>query len=150
PVAFVILAASMLVDWWRSRALKRIAIKYDSQALHADALHFSTDIFSTGVVVLGLILVQVGKQNKVAWLRNADPIAAMVVAGVIVYVSSRLARQTIDALLDAAPPGARAAIVRAVSAVEGVVEVERVRIRRAGNGYFADLSLAMHRNLTFQ
>src|ERR1041385_8675313 len=55
PVAFAVLAASMFVDWWRSRVLKRIAIKYDSQALQADALHFSTDIFSTGVVILGLV-----------------------------------------------------------------------------------------------
>jgi len=68
---------------------------------------------------------------------------------VVVYVSSRLARQTIDALLDAAPTGARARILDEVERVESVVDVDRVRIRRAGNRYFADLSVALRRNVTF-
>src|SRR5215813_6683241 len=55
--AFLVMFFSMAVDFWRSRALTRIAAKYDSQALQADALHFSTDIWSSGVVVLGLGLV---------------------------------------------------------------------------------------------
>src|SRR5947209_7906734 len=38
--AFAVMGISMLADWWRSRALKRVAAKYDSQALEADALHF--------------------------------------------------------------------------------------------------------------
>ena len=148
--AFLVMFTSMLVDWWRSRALKRVAIKYDSQALQADALHFSTDIWSSGVVVLGLALVALGRQFEIGWLRDADPIAALFVAGVVVYVSSRLARQTIDALLDAAPAGARSRILDEVRRVESVVDVDRVRIRRAGNRYFADLSVALRRNVTFQ
>ena len=148
--AFAVLIVSMLVDWWRSRALGKIAVKYDSQALEADALHFSTDIWSTGVVITGLALVSAGRALGVGWLRNADPIAALFVAGVIIYVSWRLARKTIDALLDAAPAGVRGRIREAVSHVEGVLEVDRVRIRRAGNRYFADVSVGMARNVTFQ
>ena len=148
--AFAVLFISMAVDWWRSRALKRIASKYDSQALEADALHFGTDIWSSGVVVLGLVGVLLGRKLGVSWLADADPIAAIFVAGVIVYVSSRLARQTIDALLDAAPSGARARIMQELENVNGVVDVERARIRRAGNRYFADLTLGLHRNVTFQ
>ena len=105
--AFAVMFASMFADLWRSRALKRIANKYDSQALEADALHFSTDIWSSGVVVAGLTLVRVGQAIGAQWLTLADPIAALFVAGVILYVSSRLARRTIDALLDAAPAGVR-------------------------------------------
>jgi len=141
---------SMAVDFWRSRALGRIAAKYDSQALEADALHFSTDIWSTGVVVLGLFLVMLGRRYGVGWLRAADPIAALFVAGVVVYVSSRLARKTIDALLDAAPAGVRGNIFAAVRRVDGLLEVDRIRIRRAGNRYFADLSIGLARNVTFQ
>ncbi len=148
--AFLVLFASMAVDYWRSRVLSKIATKYDSQALEADALHFSTDVWSTGVVALGLLLVLVGRFYRIGWLRNADPIAALFVAGVVVYVSSRLARRTIDALLDAAPAGVRANIVAAVSRVDGLLEVDRVRIRRAGNRYFADLSVALSRKVTFQ
>ncbi len=148
--AFAVMFVSMGVDFWRSRALGRIAAKYDSQALEADALHFSTDIWSSGVVVLGLLLVMIGRSYGIVWLRDADPVAALIVAAVVVYVSSRLARKTIDALLDAAPREVRSQIVAQVSKVNGLLEVDRVRIRRAGNKYFADLSVGMARNVTFQ
>ncbi len=148
--AFAVMLISMAVDWWRSQALGRIATKYDSQALEADALHFSTDIWSAGVVVLGLVLILVGRLYHIEWLRLADPIAALFVGGVIVSVSWRLARRTIDALLDAAPAGIRGQIIDAVSHVDGVLEVGRVRIRRAGNRYFADLAVGLARTVTFQ
>src|SRR5215831_359057 len=147
--AFLVMFASIGVDVWRSRALGKIAEKYDSQALEADALHFSTDIWSSGVVVLGLAVVWLGRVYGVDWLRDADPVAALFVAGVVVYVSSRLARRTVDALLDAAPAGVRAKIMAAVNNVDGLLEVDRVRIRRAGNRYFADLSIGLARNVTF-
>jgi cation diffusion facilitator family transporter len=148
--AFVVMGFSILVDSWRSRALKRVADKYDSQALSADALHFRTDIWSSSVVILGLALIVVGRRLQLDWMRVADPLAALVVAGVVVSVSWRLARQTIDALLDAAPIGVRNEIIAAVSSVDGVLEVDRVRIRRAGNRYFADLSIGLNRGVTFQ
>src|SRR5271167_2099828 len=148
--AFLVMFISMAIDFWRSRALGRIATKYDSQALEADALHFSTDIWSSGVVVVGLALVLIGRVYGVDRLRSADPVAALFVAGVVVYVSSRLARRTIDALLDAAPADVRGKIVAAVNKVDGLLEVDRVRIRRAGNRYFADLSIGLARNVTFQ
>ena len=148
--AFAVMFISMAVDFWRSRALGKIAAKYDSQALEADALHFSTDIWSSGIVVVGLLLVLVGRIYGIGWLRDADPVAALFVAGVVVYVSWRLARKTVDALLDAAPAGVRNKIVAAVSTVDGLLEVDRVRIRRAGNRYFADLSVGVARNVTFQ
>jgi divalent metal cation (Fe/Co/Zn/Cd) transporter len=140
----------MGADWWRSRALGRIANKYDSQALEADALHFSTDIWSAGVVVLGLALVLLGRSFHIDWLRDSDPVAALFVAGVVISVSWRLARRTVDALLDAAPSGVRSQIYDAVSRLDGVLEVDRVRIRRAGNRYFADLAVGFARTVTFQ
>ena len=148
--AFVVMSFSMIVDFWRSRALKKIADKYQSQALQADALHFGTDVLSSGVVVIGLLLVLAGRKLQIPLLQGADPVAALFVAGVVMYVSSRLARQTIDALLDAAPTGARAQIAKELSGIEGVLEVDRIRIRRAGNKYFADLSVGLGRNVTFQ
>ena len=148
--AFAVMAASMIADYWRSRRLKRIADKYDSQALHADALHFSTDIWSSAVVILGLALVLFGREYSHPLLKRADPVAALIVACIVVYVSSRLARQTIDALLDAAPAGVRNRIIQEVYRMDGVLEVDRVRIRKGGNRYFADVSVAMSRNVTFQ
>jgi len=148
--AFVVMGISIIVDFWRSRRLKRVADKYDSQALLADALHFSTDIWSSAVVILGLTLVLLGRTYSIPWLAKADPIAALAVACIVVYVSWRLARQTIDALLDGAPAGIRSKIIGEVSRVDGVLEIDRVRIRRGGSKYFADVSIAMSRNVTFQ
>ncbi|HEX6804208.1 MAG TPA: cation diffusion facilitator family transporter [Terriglobales bacterium] len=148
--AFLVMFVSMVVDFWRSRALGKIAEKYDSQALQADALHFSTDIWSSAVVVIGLALVLVGRKLGVRWLIDADPVAALFVAGVIMFVSTRLARKTIDALLDTAPAGARSEIMSALGHVEGLLEVDRVRIRRAGNHYFADVAVGLSRGVTFQ
>ena len=148
--AFVVMSISILVDFWRSRRLRVIADKYDSQALQADALHFSTDIWSSAVVILGLLLVLLGRRYSLEWLSKADPVAALFVACIVVYVSSRLARQTIDALLDAAPKGIRGRIIEEVYRVDGVLDVDRVRIRRAGSRYFADVAIAMSRNVTFQ
>jgi cation diffusion facilitator family transporter len=148
--AFAVMIFSMGIDWWRSRALGRIANKYESQALEADALHFSTDIWSAGVVVLGLALVLAGRTYHIEWLRDSDPIAALFVAGVVVSVSWRLARRTVDALLDAAPPGVRSQIQDAVLHLDGVLEVDRIRIRRAGNRYFADVTVGLARTVTFQ
>jgi len=66
--AFGVMFLSMAVDWWRSRKLQKIADKYESQALEADALHFSTDIFSSGVVAIGLALVWAGSRWQISWL----------------------------------------------------------------------------------
>lgn len=148
--AFAVMFLSMAIDIWRSRALGKIAKKYDSQALEADALHFSTDIWSSAVVILGLALVWAGRTYQIEWLRQADPIAALFVACVVVNVSWRLARRTMDALLDAAPTGVRNQILDRIATVHDVLEVERVRIRKSGNRYFADVSVGLARNVTFQ
>lgn len=149
-IAFLVMFVSMALDFWRSRALGKIADKYDSQALQADALHFSTDIWSSGVVAIGLLLVVAGRKLGIPWLIEADPVAALFVAGVIIWVSTRLALKTVDALLDTAPAGARSQIINALRTVEGLLEIDRVRIRRAGNRYFADVSVGLARNVTFQ
>src|SRR5262249_47799611 len=139
--AFVVMFTSIAVDVWRSKALARIAEKDDSQALEADALHVSTDVWSSSMVIVGLVFVLVGRMCHVDWLRDADPSGALMVAVIVVHVSWRLARRTVDALLDAAPAGVRNQIIAAVEKVDGVLEVDRARIRKARNRYFAALAI---------
>lgn len=148
--AFAVLALSILIDTFRSRALWRVAIQYRSQALEADALHFSTDVWSTAAVVLGLVLVSVGATARLPWLANADPLAALVVAGVTLYVGTRLGNRTVGALMDAAPEGVPERIAEAAATVPGVLEVERVRVRQSGNRLFADLRLVLESNIPFE
>jgi cation diffusion facilitator family transporter len=142
--AFAVMAVSIIIDLSRSRALARVAKKHGSQALEADALHFSTDIWSSCVVLGGLSLVVVAEQTGNAWLHKADAVAALGVAVIVVIVSVRLGRRTIADLLDEVPLGLRDEVVHAVS-LPGVESVGRVRLRRSGALSFVDLTLGVGR-----
>ncbi|HEY3989967.1 MAG TPA: cation diffusion facilitator family transporter [Acidobacteriaceae bacterium] len=142
---FAVLALSITVDLSRSRALKHVAAVSGSQALEADALHFASDIWSSAAVALGLAASYAGVHFGIAWLRYADPLAALVVSAVILHFAWGLARRTTYELLDTAPAGAQQRIARAVERIEGVVDLERVRVRRSGNRVFADLRVAVPR-----
>jgi cation diffusion facilitator family transporter len=148
--AFIIMAISIVIDFTRSRVLYRAARKYGSQALEADALHFSTDIWSSSVVIGGLFLVSLSKWLDVSWLAKADAVAAMGVAGIVVYVSLQLGRKTIADLLDAIPPGVREDVISAVQKVPGVMAVKQARIRRSGPEFFADVSVSVTRAMALE
>ncbi len=147
--AFVIMAVAIVVDYGRSRMLYRVAKKYDSQALEADALHFSTDIWSSSVVIVGLALVKASQMLGIPWLAKADAIAAMGVAAIVVWVSFQLGQRTVMALLDGVPASVLDAVTHAVQ-VPGAVEVRQVRVRRSGPEAFADVRLAVSRETSFE
>ena len=149
--AILILALTMGIDFVRARSLGRVAKKYPSEALEADALHFSTDVWSTFTVVLGITGAWLGLRFGIPWLGMLDAIAALAVAGVIIWIGSRLGRQTIDVLLDVAPSGLREQITRAVDETEGVLQTERVRVRRAGGQrYFVDVTISVPRSASVE
>ena len=148
--AFAVMLISITIDTFRSRALSRVARKYNSQALEADALHFSTDVYSSIVVIVGLALVYAAQQKNIGWLRDADPIAALMVAGIVIYVSARLGKRTLDALVDAAPEGTSDRIEELVAGVPGVLRQDRVRVRQSGNRLFTDLKLTLESNIPFE
>jgi cation diffusion facilitator family transporter len=81
--SYIVVVSSIVIDISRSRALSRVAKKYNSQALEADALHFATDIWSSAVVLLGLICANFGYYF-------ADSIAALGVAIIVLFVSYQL------------------------------------------------------------
>jgi cation diffusion facilitator family transporter len=150
---FVALLLSIAVDVTRSRKLQRIARETRSEALEADAIHFRTDIWSSLAVLIGLAATYAGNYWNIRQLELADPVAAILVACIILNVTWQLARRTVDTLTDATPPEARAQnrqLVHELGAIDGVLSVERVRARRSGPNYFADVTLGMPRNLTFQ
>src|SRR5512146_1886453 len=99
--SFIVMGTSIAVDATRSRILMNAAKKHNSQALEADALHFSTDIWSSSVVILGLILVLVGRQfPALAFLEKGDAIAALAVAVIVIFVAGELGVRSIQSLLD--------------------------------------------------
>src|SRR2546422_99916 len=79
----------------------------------------------------------------------ADSFAALGVSGIVIWVSLQLIKETIDALLDRAPEEFATQIRNAIRDVEGITEVRRVRVRRAGNKLFADVVIAAPRIYAF-
>ncbi len=138
--AFAIIAASIAVDFFRARTLNRVAQKTSSQALEADALHFSSDMWSSIAVLIGLGGVALGYSR-------ADAAAALVVAIFIGIAGVRLGRRTIDTLTDAAPAGVSERVAAIARNVPGIVTVERVRARPAGPALFVDLGVGVSRTL---
>jgi len=146
----LVLLLSVAVDWWRSRELYAVARKFNSTALAADAFHFASDIWSTLAVLAGLGLSWIGSVAHIGWLSYADPFAAILVSLLILRLTWKLTRETSDVLLDATPTAVREGILREVGAVDGVLAIEQVRVRRAGSATFADLTLALPRSFTFE
>ncbi len=145
--SFIVMGTSIVIDYTRSRILYRAARKYNSQALEADALHFSTDIWSSSVVILGLIGVTIARYVPgLHWLSEADAIAAMLVAVIVVFISAELGWRTIQALLDAAPKGVADQIEKSIERMKGVDDCHAVRIRPSGGRWFVDLHVTMDGN----
>lgn len=141
--AYIVMGVAIIVDLGRSRALSRIAKRHNSQALEADALHFSSDIWTSLVVILGLISVSMG-------FPVIDAVAAIVVAFLVLFVSYRLGRRTIDALMDRVPQGLYETVLKGIRDVEGVEEVRSIRIRPSGAKVFVDTTIAIRRTIPFE
>jgi cation diffusion facilitator family transporter len=147
--SFIVMGLSIVIDISRSRALMRAAKRYGSQALEADALHFSTDVWSSAVVIAGLIAVAIGKAVQpshavlASWLFRADAIAALGVAGIVIYVSFNMGRRSVKMLMDSAPRGINSDIERVVKSLSGVIAVKRIRSRQSGPSIFVDMTLAV-------
>ncbi len=148
--AILVLGVALAIDVTRARALKRVAQKYSSDALEADALHFSTDVWSTIVVISGIGLVWAGETWDLPWLAYADALAGLAVAAIILWVGSQLGKRTLDALLDVAPKGLQQEIAMAVGRMDGVLDVDRVRVRRAGNRHFVDATVSVARTASLE
>ncbi|MEM3563258.1 MAG: cation-efflux pump [Candidatus Jordarchaeaceae archaeon] len=166
---FLVMSISIVVDFSRSRALYRVARKYNSQALEADALHFRTDIWSSSVVIIGLVLVWIADNTGIfpilhqlrflslefyflseelsfGVLHYADSVAALFVAFIVMFVSYRLGRRTLDALLDRAPRGVSETVKKLVCETVGVEECTRVRVRQSGPKYFVDVNVSINQS----
>ena len=130
-VPFVVLLVDIAVNFWRARALHRTAYATQSQALAADSLHFASDMLGSVAVIIGLVLAGLGY-----WW--GDAAAAIAVAIMIAALGLRMARTTVETLLDRAPAGVSEKARKAILSVPGVVEVERLRARMVGATHFIE------------
>jgi cation diffusion facilitator family transporter len=130
-IPFIVLLVDIAVNFWRARALDRTALATRSQALAADALHFASDVLGSLAVIVGLGLSALGY-----WW--GDAAAAIGVAIMIALLGLRMARSTVETLLDRAPEGASEKARAAIRAVPGVLDIERLRVRMVGSTHFID------------
>lgn len=141
--SYIVVISSILIDVTRSRALYIVAKKHNSQALEADALHFSTDIWSSAVVLFGLICANFG-------FFFADSVAALVVALIVLFVSYKLGKRAVDVLLDKAP---QETIVKVQQFLEKYPDIRRfhsLKVRTAGADTFIKFNIHVEPNATLK
>ena len=141
--AFVIIIISIFVDISRSKSLMKVAKETKSQALEADALHFRSDIWSSGAVLLGLVCVYFK-------IPAADTIAALVVAIIVLRAGYKLSKRTFDVLIDTAPAGITEIVKEESNKVEGVIGVSKVRVRPAGATMFIEVDVEISRKISLE
>lgn len=140
PVVVGVMLLSMIVDAVRWNSLRKIAKQTGSEALSAEATHFSADFVGSAMVLLGLVGVWFG-------LPKADAVAAFAIAAFTAYSAFKLGRRTIDTLLDAAPKGVGERLRATASAVPGVVDIEWVKVRPAGGRTHGEIGIRVSRTL---
>lgn len=138
--AICVIGGSILVDFSRARALNRVALKTSSEALEADALHFSSDMWSSFVVLLGLFAVWLG-------FPLADAIAALIVSFFVALAGWRLGKRTLATLLDTAPAGATAELRSLIENTSGVLLISSLRLRPAGPTLFTSVVVEVPRTM---
>lgn len=142
--AFTVMIVSIIIDYSRSSMLMKAAKKYNSQALEADALHFRTDIWSSMVVLLGLSGIKASEFFPgLSFLNNADAVAALIVALIVVVISLKLGKRSIDALIDTAPQDLPHNIKEIVEELPHIIDCHQIRVRPSGAHLFIDLHVLM-------
>jgi cation diffusion facilitator family transporter len=142
-LVFAILFISIIVDLFRWRTLKRIAKQTQSEALAADAMHFSSDIVSSLLAIAGLVAAHYGYPQ-------GDVAAAIGVAAFIAIAGYQIGRRTIDTLIDAAPKGLTEKVLAIAQSAPGVIKVEGLRLRPAGSEVMGDLAITVARTLPLE
>lgn len=139
--SYIVISASIVIDVSRSRALYKVAKKYNSQALEADALHFSTDIWSSSVVLVGLVCANFG-------FFAADSIAALVVAMIVLVVSYRLGKRAMNVLLDKAPEESYDKVEEILKNFREIKRYDELRIRESGAETFINVKIFLDSDLS--
>lgn len=140
---FLALIVSMIIDFYRARILRKVANETKSSALEADALHFSTDILSSSVVIIGLIFVYLNIS------KTADTIAALIVTVIIIYLGYRLSKKSIDSLMDRVPAGLYEKVRYETLLIIGVEDIKSYRIRSSGSKIYIDMIILVSRLVPF-
>jgi cation diffusion facilitator family transporter len=134
--ALVVVGAVIVVDFSRALVSARAARRYRSAALQSNALHFASDLAGSGAVLVALLVARAG-------YKDADSIAALFVAVLVLAAASRLMRRNVDVLMDRAPADAYEAARRAIDERVPGVSLRRLRVRQAAGRHFVDVVIGV-------
>ncbi len=141
--SYIVVVTSIVIDFTRSRALYRVAKKHNSQALEADALHFSSDILSSLAVLIGLICVDFFGFSA------ADPIAALAVSLIVFSVCYRLGKKAIDILLDKVPVQSYEYVTNILDNHSEIKQYHNLKLRSAGADTFVSFNIHLDPAMSF-
>src|SRR5947209_1681041 len=134
--ALAVVGIVIVIDLGRAVVSQRAARRYVSPALQSNALHFFGDLAGSSAVLIGLVVARAG-------YRDADSIAALFVAVLVLLAASRLMKRNVDVLMDRAPADAQLAARRAIAGVEPPVNLRRLRLRQAAGRHFVDVVIGV-------
>lgn len=140
---FIVILICIFIDISRSRALLKVAKETKSQALEADSLHFSSDVWSSTVVLIGMVFTYFNVSPL------ADPISAIIVSILIIIATFRLTKKAFDALMDRVPSGLRETISKEIRSIKSVEGIKTYRIRSSGSKIFIDMVILIARTKLF-
>jgi len=148
--SFLVVISSILIDIWRSRKLYKVAKKHNSQALEADALHFSTDVWSSVVVLIGLVCVKIYEWTHFPVFFYADSVAALVVAVIVLYVSYQLGKRAVDVLLDKSPQDVTRIVHETLKGFPEVLKHHGLKARTSGADTFIKFNVHFNPDLSLR
>ncbi len=148
-----VMLVSSIANILVSQMLFKVGRETDSMALQADAWHLRTDVYTSAGVMVGLTLILTGEHFlpgvNLLWL---DPVAAILVALLIVHAAWRLTRDSGRDLLDASLPAEEIEEIREL--VQGlgasVRSFHHLRTRKGGANRFVEFHLVVDKDLSVE
>ena len=137
-MVFSIAVTAALVAYQRA-----VIRRTDSLAIRADSVHYATDILVNGGVIVSLLLVMF-----LDW-RAADPIVALLIAGFIIFSAGRIARSSLNHLMDRELPNTERERIKKIALNHpAVIDCHDLKTRAAGLNSFIQLHISMDGGLT--
>jgi cation diffusion facilitator family transporter len=151
--AFAVVIVSVVVDFFRVRALRKAAASHTSSALASDAEHFANDMLGAISVLIGLTVIALRDPLHLPeWMvTRADAVAALIVAVIAFRSVWKLGSRAVRALMDDVPIGLTDRLKKRVESVDGVVSgTVMVRTRFVGNRPFVEVKLGTTRGASLE
>ena len=141
----VVLVGIIITKEFLFQKMTRIGEVLESSALKSDAWHHRSDAITSSAAFIGISIALVGGSGY----EVADDWAALLACGVIVYNGVRLLIPALNEVMDgAAPDEIEGQIRKIASRVEGVIEIEKCRIRKSGLGLLMDIHVVVQGDIS--